>query len=453
MNPTTVPSPLPLRDLSSLEVRLVTAQERARWDALMREHHYLSFGWMAGESLRHVALLEGEWVALLGWASSALKGTLRDRFIGWSPEVQYRRLRYLANNVRYLLLPSGRVRNLASKALARAARRLSADWQSVHGHPIHLLETFVDPSRFAGTCYMAAGWTCLGKTRGFGYKSGVYHRHNRPKTVWIRLLTKNAPEILRDPADTPLLKGAPPMTVSLDCLPLEGLQGLWRCLDALADPRKKKGVRHSLPVLLRILVTGILTGCTNVMALGEWSKHLASEQDLLKRLGGFFSPSRERYVPPSWTTLHRTVAGIDPGALQQALTLWAQGIADPSEPLTVDGKAVRGSATETRKAIHLLSAFFGISGLVLAQKEISEKTNEIPELKNLLRPLPLEGRTVTMDALHTQRDHARFLVEEKQAHFVMTVKDNQPSLLEALSDPESETLLAPPPAPPGAFPP
>lgn len=427
------------------------AVEKERWNALMREHHYLSFGWTVGEALRHVAILEGEWVALLGWGAAALSGPLRNRFIGWTDERALRRLTYLANNTRYLVLPSGRIKNLASKVLALSVKRLSSDWQRIHGHPLHAVETFVDPTRFAGTCYKAAGWTCLGLTRGFGYHSGRYIPHNHPKTVWVRLLSKDAREILCGPDDTPRLTGEPRMSVSLEALVLEGVQELWQSLDAFDDPRKKRGVRHPLKLILRLIVTGILLGRTNVKALGEWSKNLASDQPLLEKLGCFFSPTQQRYVPPSWTTLHRTIAQLDPVAIETALTRWAQHHASPLEPLAVDGKTVRGSATETRKAIHLISAFFGFSGLVLSQKEIAEKTNEIPEFRNLLDPLPLEGRTVTADAMHTQRAHATFLVDEKKAHFVMTVKDNQPILLDALASPESAALLAPPPAPNGAF--
>lgn len=438
------------RSLSSLYVRPVLAMEKERWDALMREHHYLSFGWMVGESLRHVALLEGKWVALLGWGAAALSGPLRNRFIGWSEDLARRRLPYLANNMRYLVLPEGRIKNLASKVLALSVRRLSSDWQQIHGHPLHAVETFVDPARFAGTCYMAAGWTCLGTTRGFGYHSGRYIAHNQPKTVWIRLLSKDAREVLCGPDDNPRLLGEPRMSVALDALPLDGVDGLWHLLASLSDPRKKRGVRHPQIVTLKIAIAGILSGNTNVRALGEWSKSLADKQDLLARLDCFFSPSRKRYIPPSWTTLHRTLRNLDVVAFEQALGSWLLQWGSPSESMAVDGKTLRGSASPLAKAVHLLSVFLGLSGLVVAQKQIPDKTNEIPEFRKILAPLPLEGRTVTTDAMHTQRDHARFLVEDKGAHFVMIVKGNQESLYQTLADPASQECLAPPP-PPGCF--
>lgn len=443
---TTNPSPtLPLRDLSTLEVRPIHAVEKARWDQLMREHHYLSFGWMVGESLRHVALLEGEWVALLGWGAAALSGPLRNRFIGWPDDLAYRRLHYLANNIRYLILPSGRIRNLASKVLALSVKRLSSDWQRIHGHPLHAVETFVDPARFSGTCYKAAGWTCLGMTRGFGYRSGRYIPHHHPKTVWIRPLSRDAFALLCGPDDNPRLTGEPRMTVALDSLPLEGIGGLWDRLASLPDPRKKRGVRHPLLVVLKIIIAGIFCGNTNVRALGEWSQSLHRNQDLLARLGCFRSPSRQCFVPPSWTTIHRTLRDLDIVAFERILGEWFLSWTPPSEPVSVDGKVLKGSATPLAKAMTLLSAFLGLSGVVIAQTPIPDKTNEIPEFSKILAPLPLEGRTVTADALHTQREHARFLAEDKKADFVLIVKGNQDSLHDALASPHHHALLAPPP--------
>jgi len=105
-------------------------------------------------------------LALLGWCAGAFKVGVRDRWIGWAREQQWRRLPLVANNCRFLVPPRGRVPNLASRALALSARRLSADMEARFGHPVLLAETFVDPSRFRGVCYRAAGWGEVGATRG-----------------------------------------------------------------------------------------------------------------------------------------------------------------------------------------------------------------------------------------------------------------------------------------------
>jgi hypothetical protein len=401
----------------------------------MREHHYLGFGWFAGKSIKHVALLDGEWVALLGWATSALKVSSRDKWIGWTEEVKRGRLPYVANNSRFLVLPGERVKNLASKSLALSVRRLSRDWATFHGHPVHLAETFVDPSRFAGTCYKAAGWLCLGTTRGFGYHSGVYRHHGQPKTVWVRPLSPEARKILSDPSSTTFLTGEPRMAVSLEDLRLDGSGGLWEHLASLPDPRSSQGRRHSLISILKIIMAAIFSGAEHAKGVGEWAGTLS--QELLQRLGCQESPSRKCFLPPSWTTLHRVIRTIDGLKLERVLRDWILSLGISPAALAVDGKTLRGSASETVKAVHLLSAFFHLEGVVLSQLPVDEKSNEIPAFRELLAPLDIAGVTVTADAMHTQREHARFLVEDKKADFVMTVKDNQPELREALADPDN----------------
>ena len=163
---------LPVSD-SSIDLRAVTvrptwgAQEHRRWDRLVEQHHYLAFHGVIGKGLRHVAVHGETWLALIGWQPGAFKLGARDRWIGWSAEQQFRRLHLIANNSRFVILTPGRVPNLASRVLGLSLRRLSEDIQAVHGYPALLAETFVDVSRFAGTCYRASNWRSLGLTRGF----------------------------------------------------------------------------------------------------------------------------------------------------------------------------------------------------------------------------------------------------------------------------------------------
>ena len=111
----------------------------------MRTHHYLGLGALVGRSLRYVAEYKGQWLALIGWASAALKCAARDGWIGWARPLQWQRIGLIANNCRFLILPGPRVSNLASKVLGTNLARLSADWQAVHGQALVLAETFVDP--------------------------------------------------------------------------------------------------------------------------------------------------------------------------------------------------------------------------------------------------------------------------------------------------------------------
>lgn len=128
-------------EIKRVRVRLINTDERAQWDALMRTHHYLGFVALVGRSLRYVAEIDGHWLALLGWASAALKVASRDDWIGWSPTLQWQRLALIANNSRFLILPGQRVKNLASRILGLNLACLSQDWLRVHGHPLILEET------------------------------------------------------------------------------------------------------------------------------------------------------------------------------------------------------------------------------------------------------------------------------------------------------------------------
>lgn len=110
---------------------------------------------------------------------------------------------------RFLILPGVRVKNLASKVLALNVRRLSGDWQASFNHPLLLAETFVDERRFAGTCYLAAGWSKLGHSLGYGRAGGKYYFHGQPKAIWVRPLHPAARQWLAAPFDPPLLSGAP----------------------------------------------------------------------------------------------------------------------------------------------------------------------------------------------------------------------------------------------------
>ena len=135
--------------------------------------HYLGFRQLVGESLKYVALLAKVWVARIGWGAAALAGGVRDAWVGWSPEQSWRRLRFVANNQRCLILRGVRVKNLASKVLALKVRRLSRDWQASCNHPLLLAETLVDERRFAGTCYLAAGGSKLGRSLGYGRAASI----------------------------------------------------------------------------------------------------------------------------------------------------------------------------------------------------------------------------------------------------------------------------------------
>lgn len=144
--------------LKRVTVRLLCEHERPRFDALLEQKHYLCSAQMVGRTLRYVAELDGEWVALACFSAAALHLKAREKWIGWSPRQRARRLGFVVNNSRYLVLPEReRLPNLASRALGLFLRRLSRDWQARWEHPVFAVESFVDETRYRGVCYRACG--------------------------------------------------------------------------------------------------------------------------------------------------------------------------------------------------------------------------------------------------------------------------------------------------------
>ena len=134
--------------LDRVTVRLLREDERSQFDYYLQEEHYLESSRLVGEWLRYVAEVDGQWVALLTFSASALHLKARERWLGWSPRQRARRLGLIVNNSRFLVLPERqRYPNLASRILGMALRRLSADWQERWGHPVLVVESFVDKSR------------------------------------------------------------------------------------------------------------------------------------------------------------------------------------------------------------------------------------------------------------------------------------------------------------------
>jgi hypothetical protein len=412
------------------ELRLVTKDEMPRWMELMARHHYLGRPDMVGEVLCYVATVDGEWAALIGWASAAWQVKARDQWIGWSDDQRHRRLRFVANNVRYCILPGWNLPNLASRVLALNTRRLAADWQDRFDHPVILAETFVDPSRFNGTCYQAAGWANVGRTRGFGRHGRQWEEHKQPKMVWVRPLQRPAQYWLSAEFDAPMFSGRTPV-IDVNTVPLEGPHGLLAALERVPDPRRRRGIRHRQTTVLAVAVCAVLSGARSFLAIADWAQSLP--QDLLKRLGcrRRNDDSIER-IPPSEPTIRRTLESIDADALDRVLHDFLQqhGL---GRAIAIDGKTLRGSGHGAERPRHLMAAVIHQTGVVVGQMAVDRKTNEITVAQPLLTPLDLVGQVVTADAMHTQHDFARYLVEQKRADYVLTVKDNQPRLKKHLA--------------------
>lgn len=412
-------------DLRQLKVRPIYPHENEHWNQLMTAHHYLGHHHLVGKSLKYVAELGDEWVALLGWASPAFKCGSRDSWIGWAKEQQWQRLKYVVNNVRFLILPGVRIANLASKALALNCKRLCADWVTVYGHPVVLAETFVDPERFLGTCYRAANWRLLGQTLGFGRQSGKYYYHGQHKTVWVYPLHRKAKQLLAAPFLAPALEGRVGI-MDINQTVIEQPGGLLQRFAQLIDVRKRRGIRHTWVSVFVVATCAILSGADGFRAIGEWAQSLSQEN--LKRLGCRFNERKGQYEPPSEPTIRRSLQSVDAEKLDSVVNEWICEQTSPNA-IAVDGKALRGAKGANRQPLYLFAALVHREGVVVAQRAVDTKHNEITEFQPLLEPLNLQGKVVTADALHTQVEHARYLKEQKNADYVFTVKGNQQTLL------------------------
>lgn len=151
----------------SITVAAPRSDDHAMFRYLLARYHYLGLKNTVGENMKYmVRARDGRELACLLFGSAAWKIAPRDDYVGWARMTREANLRFVTNNVRFLVLPWVKIPRLASHVLARVARRVGSDWMGKYGHPIYLLETFVDRERFQGTCYKAANWVFVGQTKG-----------------------------------------------------------------------------------------------------------------------------------------------------------------------------------------------------------------------------------------------------------------------------------------------
>jgi predicted transposase YbfD/YdcC len=208
----------------------------------------------------------------------------------------------------------------------------------------------------------------------------------------------------------------------------------------LPDPRRLRGRRHPLPYVLALSACAVLAGAKSLTAIAEWAADAPDQ--LLLHCGATLRDPDRPYRAPGEATVRRLLQRIDSDVLDAAIGGWLTARADasrsadqnrhlPSRPVraavAVDGKSLRGAIRTDGRHVHLLSALRD-DGIVLAQREVDAKSNEITAFRPLLDPLNLTGAVVTFDALLTQTGHAKFLVEEKDAHYSAVLKGNHPTL-------------------------
>ncbi len=420
--------------LGKVTVRFILPNERDRFDQLLEEKHYLQSARLGGQSLRYVAEVDGQWVALITFSGAAPHTKAREHRIRWTPRQRARRLCFVVNNSRFLVLPERqRYPNLASRVLALCLKRLNTDWQEHWGHPVVLVESYVDESQYRGTCYRACGFEAVGLTAGFGRCSRDYYlEHSQPKQLYLRGLRSRAMGILRQgrlPAD---LAQYEEKTSGPCPLRADELSSLLEVFTHPKDRRRGHGLRHPQPFVLACAATAMLMGAGGYEAFEDECKKLTQRQ--LRALGCRKDPKSDRYRPPSDSTFFRVINALDAAQFDLRIGQWmmAQEISI-LQGLAVDGKCLRGSGRTDGKPLQLLSAVSHRLRLTVAQEPIQEKSNEIPAIKPLLHKLPkaaLEGSLISADALHCQQETAHFITQELGADYLFGLKGNQSGILE-----------------------
>jgi predicted transposase YbfD/YdcC len=211
-------------------------------------------------------------------------------------------------------------------------------------------------------------------------------------------------------------------------------------LAQITDPRQRRGRRHTLGAVLAVAVAAVLAGARSLAAIGEWAAD--APEPVLAALGVRRDPLRRAWQPPAEATMRRILARVDPDALDRAIGAWLADQRPPPGPsppgrsprraVAVDGKTLRGSGRHHAAPVQLLAAMDHTTGAVLAQTDVDHTTNEIARFRPLLDHLDLTDTVVTADALHTQREHADWLVTHKHAAYLLLVKANQPTLHQQL---------------------
>ena len=413
-------------EIHKLSVEIVVSEDESRWDRLMEQHHYLGFKGLIGERLKYVATLNNKWVGLLGWAASAYKCLDRDNWIGWRDFEHCEKLRFIANNWRFLILPEIKLKNLASKILSLNLKKLSADWESKYGHPIFLVETFVDPTNYRGTCYKADNWLQIGTTRGFQKGHKIYKFHGNEKLIFVKPIIKGARMKLKGTDSKSAM-------VNIEALPVFGEDGLFEFLKTIEDPRSKHGRRYTSHGLLVLCILAILSGAKTYKGITQWIALYPKKmlQNLLL------------HSYPSKSAIRSFLMRLDAETIDTKITEWLlKHIELTGEEISFDGKTLRGSRNGKDKAIQLVSAVLSKSGIILSQKQIAEKTNEIPVVQEMISKLPIAGTTVTGDALHSQTKTS-IATKNKKADAQFIFKDNQKDIKEQIQSALQRSAFSP----------
>ena len=318
------------------------------------------------------------------------------------------------------MLPAGQqYPSLASAVLGGCLRRLRADHLAVWGQPVLVVETFTDPSRHAGTCYAAAGFTPVGETAGYARCRGTKLRHGQPKLYWLRPLHRHGLGALCAAFDSPLTTDRQGRAaVDMNTLDVDGPGGLLAVLGAVPEHRRARGIRHGLASVLAVATAAVLSGANSTSAIAQYAQNLT--QPALARLGARHNRRTHTYLPPSYQTLRRAIRDCDAHALDTAVTGWLHAQVSAGRLtagqlsaliIALDGKTVRGARDADGNQLHLFAALVHSEATVIAQQPVDSKTTEVTGFVPLLDQVaahhnPEPDPHTTTDTTHSDTTHS-----------------------------------------------
>lgn len=329
--------------LNELTIRVADKSEYQELGEILDREHYIG-DLSTGRQLLQVIEHKRRIVAILDWGPASKKLAGREEWIGWTSQQRAERLALIAMNRRFCILSKYRMPNLASKCLSLSIKALPDQWKEKYGYSPVLAETFTDIEQFHGTCYKANNWVDCHETKGFRKSNNQYHRHGKPKKLWLKTLNKNTKRILTaidlPKAYEPAVNQTPERDLSLKN---DQMLSLRRYLAKnFKDPRR---VNRSYPAssLFTLIVMAILAGRTHLSRIHKYGQFLTTAH----REALDFPPKKDSKgrKAPSYSALRNLLQQTDPHEFAKVVSAWLQENEGSLAPaLAVDGKWVRDKA-------------------------------------------------------------------------------------------------------------
>ena len=392
-------------DLTKLKIKQVRDYfDRADVESVLSRCHPLGHRKAIGKRISYVVHYRGEWVAVLVFDKAVERNQKREARIGWSQEQRNERIKHIANNSRFLIIPKFQgVKNLASKALAMATDRLSSDWLRHYGFAILAVETYVDPHHNDnnGTCYTAAGWENLGFSSGY---QAYNEERTHSKWYFLKALHKDSYAALSSDIPHALLTGVKSVSKEsnnnyvLDASKFK-LADLQRDLSLIKDPRNKQGRIYRFVPFLSYCICAVISGYTQYRQIADWISKIPGEQRVKFGMPGDRLPCE--------STVGNLLKAIDPIQLQTILTNWIKKTYNKDldfHKVIIDGKAIRATSADPKEQKAFLNIFASELGIVIEHVPTQKGGGEKTAVKEVLKTdIDLKGKIVLADAIHTDK--------------------------------------------------